>query len=47
MAREWWEDKQDERPDVGTDERVWLRFGRDHDRPCKEPWVLTCARWAC
>lgn len=29
------------------DEIVWRRFGRDHDKPCRNPTVLTCAFWEC
>jgi hypothetical protein len=29
------------------DDTVWRRFGRDHDKPCKRPTVLTCAMWEC
>jgi hypothetical protein len=28
-------------------EIVNRRFGRDHDKPCKRPEVLTCAQWEC
>lgn len=26
-----------------TDDWVWRRFGRDHDKPCGDPTMLTCA----
>lgn len=28
-------------------EIVRRRFGRDHEQPCNDPNVTTCARWAC
>jgi hypothetical protein len=30
-----------------TENPVWRRFGRDHERPCKRPNILTCAQWSC
>jgi hypothetical protein len=30
-----------------TSEIVSRRFGRDHEKPCKRPDVLTCAMWPC
>lgn len=30
-----------------TDEVVRRHFGRNHDKPCKRPSVLTCALWEC
>jgi hypothetical protein len=29
------------------DEVVQRRFGRDHEKPCRRPDVLTCAKWNC
>lgn len=29
------------------DDWVWRRFGRDHDKPCCNPTVLTCAMPEC
>lgn len=30
-----------------TNEVISRRFGRDHEKPCKRPNVLTCAMWKC
>jgi hypothetical protein len=30
-----------------TDDWTWRRFGRQHDKPCKRPNILTCAMWEC
>ena len=30
-----------------ADDPMWRRFGRDHDKPCKQPTVLTCAMPEC
>jgi hypothetical protein len=30
-----------------ADDPVRRRFGRDHDKPCNDPNVLSCSRWAC
>jgi hypothetical protein len=32
---------------VGQDATIWRRFGRNHDKPCKRPEILTCAMWEC
>jgi hypothetical protein len=28
-------------------EIVWRRFGRNHDKPCQRPEILTCALVEC
>lgn len=28
-------------------EFVWRRFGREHEKPCKRPTIITCAMWEC
>lgn len=33
--------------DPELDKIVRRRFGRDHDKPCARPEVLTCAMWDC
>ena len=33
--------------DPELDKIVRRRFGRDHDRPCNRPDVLTCAKAEC
>jgi hypothetical protein len=33
--------------DPELDKIVWRRFGRDHDKPCRRPEMLTCAMWKC
>ena len=33
--------------DTTADAIVWRRFGRNHDKPCKRPDILTCALWEC
>jgi hypothetical protein len=30
-----------------ADDPVWRRFGREHDKPCRRPEVLTCALCEC
>lgn len=34
-------------PKETDDEIVWRRFGRDHENPCNNPNVTTCALWQC
>jgi hypothetical protein len=29
------------------DERIWRRFGSNHEKPCKRPECATCAMWEC
>lgn len=33
--------------DPKRDEIVWRRFGRDHEQPCNDPSMLTCANPEC
>jgi hypothetical protein len=35
------------RRDIPPDDPVWRRFGRDHDKPCRDPQITTCAMWKC
>lgn len=35
------------RPTDPNAEIVARRFGRDHERKCNSPVVLTCAMWEC
>jgi hypothetical protein len=35
------------RRDIPPDDPVWRRFGRDHEKPCRDPSVLTCAMPEC
>ncbi len=33
--------------DPELDKVLARRFGRDHNRPCENPNILTCAIWEC
>lgn len=36
-----------EAPDKWERAWAWRRFGSAHDKPCKNPSVVTCAMWEC